>query len=88
MATPRLRLTTQAALLVLVKVAPLLAMVADWRALLNSSLREEEVQEFRAHGRTGSPLGDEAFVDRLEETAGRAIRFKTPGRPLKLLKHP
>jgi putative transposase len=49
----------------LVKVAPLLAMIADWRALLNSGLREEELRHLRGHGRTGRPLGSATFVERL-----------------------
>jgi putative transposase len=57
----------------LVKVAPLLAMVADWNALLDSAVPEEELAELRRHVRTGRPLGDETFVGRLEETVGSIL---------------
>jgi len=40
----------------LVKVAPLLAMVPEWRALLDSALPEEweQLQEFRGHSRSAA----------------------------------
>ncbi len=72
----------------LVRVAPLLAMVTDWQGLLNSATREEELRDLRKHVRTGCPLGNTAFVDRLERIAGRILRPKEPGRPSKFRKHP
>ena len=72
----------------LVQVAPLLAMVADWRGLLNSAIREEELRDLREHVRTGCPLGNATFVDRLERAVGRILRPRKSGRPSKLLKHP
>jgi putative transposase len=65
----------------LVKVAPMLAMVDDWQDLLNSVLPEEELKELRRHGRTGRPLGDEAFVERLEALVGRVLKPQKGGRP-------
>ena len=67
----------------LVKVAPLLAMVADWQALLDSALPEEQLKQVRAHGRTGRPLGDQTFVERLEHLAGRVLKLGKGGRPKK-----
>jgi len=58
----------------LVKVAPLLARIADWNAFLQSVVPEEELREMRGHGRTGRPLGDETFLERLERLAGRALK--------------
>ncbi len=72
----------------LVRVAPMLAMVADWRGLLNSAIPEEELRDLREHGRTGHPLGSTTFVYRLEQAIGRVLRPKKPGRPPKLLKRP
>ncbi len=72
----------------LVRVAPMLAMVDDWLALLNSGLGEEQLRELRDHGRTGCPLGSATFVERLEQVAGRILRPRRPGRPAKLLKQP
>ena len=63
----------------LVKVAPLLAMVGDWKAFLRTALGEEELGDLRAHGRTGRPLGSTAFLDRLEGLAGRVLKAQKPG---------
>ena len=60
-------------------------MIADWRGLLDSALDEAQLRD---HVRTGRPLGDAAFVDRLEQIVGRILRPKKPGRPSKLLKQP
>ena len=65
----------------LVKVGPLLAMIGDWQGLLNSALREEELEELRGHGRTGRPLGDETFLERLEGIVGRVLKPQKGGRP-------
>lgn len=72
----------------LVRVAPLLALAADWRALLDSAIPEEELRDLREHGRTGHPLGNKAFIERLERSVGRALGPGRPGRPSKLPKHP
>ena len=67
------------------KVAPLLAMIGDWSAFLNSVVSEEELDDLRRHGRTGRPLGDETFLGRLEESLGRALKPKKRGPKLKTL---
>jgi putative transposase len=72
----------------LVHVAPMLSMVADWRGLLNSAIREEELRDLREHVQTGLPIGGALFLDRLERAAGRILRPRKAGRPPKLLKHP
>jgi len=72
----------------LVRVAPLLRMVPDWRALLNGAIPEEELRELREHAHTGYPLGKATFVKRLERIVGRRLRPGKPGRPSKLPKRP
>jgi putative transposase len=72
----------------LVRVAPLLAMIADWRAFLDSARSEEELLNLRAHGRTGRPLGSATFLDRVETMVGRVLRPQKGGRPPKLRKMP
>ena len=67
----------------LVKVAPLLAMVSDWEGLLDSALPEDQLKEFRRHGRTGRPLGNESFIQRLEALVGRVLKPQKGGRPRK-----
>ena len=68
----------------LVMVAPLLAMVPDWTAFVNSALPEEELRELRSHNRTGRPLGSTSFLDRLEGMVGRILRPQKGGRPSRL----
>lgn len=63
----------------LVKVSPLLNLVGDWRALLNSGLTVEEMQLLRQHERTGRPLGAQPFLERVEEAVGRVLRRLKPG---------
>jgi len=63
----------------LVKVAPLLGMVDNWKVFLKSAMREEELEALREHGRTGRPLGSPAFLDRLERRVGRVLRPLKPG---------
>ena len=67
----------------LVKVAPLLALVSDWEQLLHSALGEEDLEELRRHGRTGRPLGDTTFLERLETLVGRILKPQKGGRPKK-----
>ena len=64
----------------LVKVAPLLTMIPDWCAFLNSAMPEEELRDIRQHSRTGRPLGDETFLDRLEGMVGRLLKPQKRGR--------
>jgi putative transposase len=63
----------------LVKVAPLLAMVGDWKGFLRTATAEEEIRDLREHGRTGRPLGSLAFLDRLERLVGRVLKPQKPG---------
>jgi putative transposase len=72
----------------LVKTAPLLAMIAAWRALLDSAVREDELRDLREHGHTGRPLGSASLLDRLESMVGRVLRPQKGGRPSKLRKIP
>ncbi len=71
-----------------VRVAPLLAMIADWRGFLNSAIPEEELRDLREHGRTGCPLGSVSFVLHLERAVRRTLHPRKAGRPSKLRKHP
>ncbi len=53
-----------------VRVAPLLERVKDWREYLMEPLEAEE-ELWRRHERTGRPLGAPAFLDRVEGVLGR-----------------
>ncbi|MDQ7011315.1 MAG: transposase [Mariprofundaceae bacterium] len=62
----------------LVKVKPMLDRVPDWSELLASG-SQDAFDALRMHERTGRPLGDEAFVERMSEIAGRELGRKKPG---------
>jgi putative transposase len=67
----------------LVRVAPLLKLTPNWRGLLARVVREGDIKLLHAHERTGRPLGDEAFLARLEEKLGRTLRRQKPGPKVK-----
>ena len=62
----------------LVRVAPLLHLVDDWRKFLSDE-NEEECRHIRRHERTGRPLGDAGFLAKLEEALGRIFAKQKPG---------
>jgi putative transposase len=57
----------------LVKVEPLLELVGDWRGFLTLT-DEDELAMLKRHERSGRPLGDAPFVERLEEEMARRLR--------------
>ncbi len=63
----------------LVRVAPLLQLVPDWRRFLTRVIREEDLKLLRTHEHTGRPLGDEDFLASLEQNLGRILRPQKPG---------
>jgi putative transposase len=64
---------------VLVEPRALLERFGDWRAFLSVELAQDSIGEIRRHQRTGRPLGDVAFLERLEATVGRRLRRQKPG---------
>ena len=50
------------------------------RAAVERSIRRGELCEIRSHERTGRPLGDEEFVQKLERTLGPVLHRRKPGR--------
>ena len=63
----------------LVRVAPLLKLAPRWRGLLSRAIREEDIKLLRAHEHTGRPLGDDEFLETLEENLGRILKRQKPG---------
>ncbi len=63
----------------LVKVAPLLERIGDWKAFLSSGLSRMEATAIRRHERTGRPLGSEEFIIRIERLLNRTLRRQKPG---------
>jgi len=69
----------------LVRADALLEIVtSDWAEFLGQELATNEVAAMRKHERTGRPLGDPSFVDRIESQLGRCLRRNKPGpKPLR-----
>lgn len=63
----------------LVKVAPLLEIVSNWREFLLETIPLKKTEELRRHERTGRPLGNGDFLIKLEKTIGRTFRYQKPG---------
>lgn len=55
----------------------LLDDIVDWRSFL--AVHEDSRSDIRRHTRTGRPLGDEQFIDRLESLTGRTLRPRKRG---------
>ena len=63
----------------LVRVAPLLQRVPDWRSFLRSGLPESDLDALRRHEHTGRPLGGQRFIETLERRLGRILKKRKPG---------
>jgi len=57
-----------------VRVTPLLERVKDWREYLMEPLEAKQEELWGCHERTGRPLGEPAFLDRIEAVLGRLVR--------------
>ena len=55
---------------ILVKNRPLLDLFPDWEKLLCQGLSEEEKETIKKHEKTGRPLGNEKFIERVELLRG------------------
>ena len=63
----------------LVKVKPLLKIISCWTDFIREPVSEVETESIRKHERTGRPLGNDYFIDRLESETGRSLRKKKTG---------
>ena len=52
--------------------------MGDWRAFLRSG-SDREIRDIEKHAKTGRPLGDSSFVERLEVVLKRPLGKKKPG---------
>jgi hypothetical protein len=52
----------------------------DWRECLTEALEADEAELWRHHEQTRRPLGEPAFLDRIEGTLGRIVRPAKRGR--------
>ena len=68
----------------LVRVAPLLERVEDWRAFLDSGDPADDFEtKLAVHAAGGWPLGNDAFIGELERQTGRSMKPRPRGRPRK-----
>jgi putative transposase len=65
--------------------SPLLDVMEDWKTYLLNPLSSHEVSRLELHERTGRPLGDHAFITRLEREVGRHLLPGRPGRKRKVV---
>ncbi|MFW6160767.1 MAG: hypothetical protein ACOC57_06465 [Acidobacteriota bacterium] len=54
--------------------------IKNCSAYLQEEDKEEDMDKFKKHAKTGRPLGDEKFIDKLEQITGRTLRKRKPGR--------
>jgi len=66
------------------QASPLLERVNDWREYLMEPLKAKPEELLRRHERTGRPLGEAAFLDRIEAILGRLVRPREAGPALKI----
>jgi putative transposase len=52
---------------------------SPWRKFLTVDARGEEMALFRKHERTGRPLGDDVFIENLEQLLDRKRKPPKPG---------
>jgi len=63
----------------LVRVAPLLQLVGEWKTFL-SDIDDKDAEKIRCHERTGRALGSESFLDSLESLLHRRVKPRKAGR--------
>lgn len=64
----------------LIKVKPMLELIPDWSLFLASGLSDETMETLRNHEQTGRPLGNEAYVEKLELLLKRLLKPQKVGR--------
>jgi putative transposase len=68
----------------LIETSPLTDEIKDWKSFINQNESEETIKRIRRHLHTGRPMGDEAFIRRLEAQTGRVLaKLKTGPKPRK-----
>ena len=65
---------------ILVQAKPLLDIVTKtWKKFLSFDLQDFEMELFRKHERTGRPLGEDSFIEKMEVLLGRQLTPQKPG---------
>ena len=64
---------------ILVNVAPLSILVNNWKDFLATDVTEKEKKIIQSHERTGRPVGNDNFLEKLEKLTNRIIKKQKPG---------
>ncbi len=65
---------------ILVKIKPLLTIIQkSWKSYLNNDVKDDEIELFRKHERTGRPIGNSSFIDTLEQLLDRNLKPQKTG---------
>jgi putative transposase len=67
----------------LVKDSLLKGLIGNWKDFLNTALGDDDVRLFQLHERTGRPLGDNSFIEKLESLLKMKLKKKKSGRKRK-----
>jgi putative transposase len=54
-------------------------LIGDWKEFLRADTGKSETDLFELHERTGKPLGDIDFTEKLEKILSRSLKRKKPG---------
>ena len=63
----------------LVTVRPMLERVSDWMEYLAAPPDDDAVKNLQENAKCGRPVGDDGFINRLEQITGRSLKRKKPG---------
>ena len=64
---------------ILVSVKPMLDRISNWQHYLSNN-NSNDKDLIALHTRTGTPLGSDSFVKKLESICGKSLAPKKPGR--------
>ena len=55
--------------------------IGDWSGWLAEGEKPQTLERLRRHTEKGLPCGPEKFVRKLEKVTGRALQYRSQGRP-------
>lgn len=61
----------------------LCSLINEWRSFLETDINKDEVRILKIHERTGRPLGNTDFIEKLETIVGKTLKKKKPGPKIK-----
>lgn len=61
-------------------------MIDDWKEFLSTEVDKYEIGLVKLHERTGRPLGNDIFIENLEEILNRDLKKKKPGPKIRIEK--